>query len=184
VKGDADPRDLEQAWYAELKRLQDETVPQQELQKVKNQFAASNFRRLKSNFFLLVQLGYSEGLGTWEEINDGPKRIDAVTAEDIQRVARRYFGENNRSIATYRRKAGTGAGEADAELAALPAPMQAQARATAAQIAKETDAEKLKAGLAQMQAQAAQIPPQMKPVLDYIMSKVEARIAELEGKKN
>jgi hypothetical protein len=62
--------------------------------------------------------------------------------------------------------------------------MQAQARATAAQIAKETDAEKLKAGLAQMQAQAAQIPPQMKPVLDYIMSKVEARIAELEGKKN
>ena len=184
VKGDADPRDLEQAWYAELKRLQDELVPQQELQKVKNQFAASNFRRLKSNFFLLVQLGYSEGLGTWEEINDGPKRIDAVTAEDIQRVARQYFAENNRSIATYRRKAGTGAGEADAELAALPAPMQAQARATAAQIAKETDAEKLKAGLAQMQAQAAQIPPQMKPVLDYIMSKVEARIAELEGKKN
>ncbi|MFM2163941.1 MAG: hypothetical protein RL325_378 [Planctomycetota bacterium] len=184
VKGDADPRDLEQAWYAELKRLQDETVPQQELQKVKNQFAASNFRRLKSNFFLLVQLGYSEGLGTWEEINDGPKRIDAVTAEDIQRVARQYFGENNRSIATYRRKAGAGAPEADAELAALPAPMQAQARAAAAQIAKETDAEKLKAGLAQMQAQAAQIPPQMKPMVDYIVSKVEARIAELEGKKN
>jgi hypothetical protein len=36
-----------------------------------------------------------------------------------------------------------------------------------------------------MQAQAAQIPPQMKPMVDYIMSKVEKRIAELEaGKKN
>jgi len=184
VKGDTDPRELEAAWYAEIKRLQDELVPARELEKVKNQFAASNFRRLKSNFFLLVQLGYSEGLGTWEEINDGPKRIDAVTAEDIQRVARQYFGENNRSIATYRRKAGTGAAEADAALAELPAPMQAQARAAAAQIAKETDAEKLKAGLAQMQSQAAQIPPQMKPMVDYIMSKVEARIAELEGKKN
>ena len=184
VKGDSDPRELEQAWYAELKRLQDEPVPAAELQKVKNQFAASNFRRLKSNFFLLVQLGYSEGLGTWEEINDGPKRIDAVTAEDLQRVARQYFDENNRSVATYRRKAGSGAPAADEALAALPAPMQAQARAAAAQIAKETDLEKLKGGLAQMQAQAAQIPPQMKPMVDYIMSKVESRIAELEGGKN
>ncbi|MEY2714432.1 MAG: hypothetical protein RIT24_775, partial [Planctomycetota bacterium] len=105
--------------------------------------------------------------------------------EDVQRVARQYFDEKNRSVATYRRKAGAAAAEADAELASLPAPMQAQARAAAAQIAKETDLEKLKGGLAQMQAQAAQIPPQMKPMVDYIMSKVEKRIAELEaGKKN
>lgn len=185
VKGDTDPRELEQAWYAELKKLQDAPVPANELQKVKNQFAASNFRRLKSNFFLLVQLGYAEGLGGWEEINDAPKKIDAITAADVQRVAREYFGEKNRSVATYRRKAGAAAAEADAELASLPAPMQAQARAAAAQIAKETDLEKLKGGLAQMQAQAAQIPPQMKPMVDYIVSKVEKRIAELEaGKKN
>jgi zinc protease len=185
VKGDTDPRELEAAWYAELKKLQDAPVPANELQKVKNQFAASNFRRLKSNFFLLVQLGYAEGLGGWEEINDAPKKIDAVTAEDVQRVARDYFSEKNRSVATYRRKAGAAAAEADAELASLPAPMQAQARAAAAQIAKETDLEKLKGGLAQMQAQAAQIPPQMKPMVDYIMSKVEKRIAELEaGTKN
>jgi predicted Zn-dependent peptidase len=181
VKGDADPRALEEAWYAELRKLQDAPVPAAELQKVKNQFAASNFRRLKSNFFLLVQLGYSEGLGTWEEINDGPKRIDAVTAADVQRVARQYFGETNRSVATYRRKAGAAASEADAEIAALPAPMQAQARAAAGQIAKETDLAKLKDGLAQMQAQAAQVPPQMKPMFDFLTSKVEQRIGELEA---
>ncbi len=182
VKGDADPRALEEAWYAEINRLQEEPVPAAELEKVKNQFAASNFRRLKSNFFLLVQLGYSEGLGTWEEINDGPKRIDAVTADDIQRVAREYFGINNRSVATYRRKAGAAAPEADAELAKLPAPMQAQARAMAAQIAKETDASRLRQALEQMGAQAAQVPPQMKPMLDYMVSKIEARLAELEKK--
>jgi len=182
VKGDADPRALEEAWYAEINRLQEEPVPAAELEKVKNQFAASNFRRLKSNFFLLVQLGYSEGLGTWEEINDGPKRIDAVTAEDIQRVAREYFGINNRSVATYRRKAGAAAPEADADLAKLPAPMQAQARAMAAQIAKETDASRLRQALEQMGAQAAQVPPQMKPMLDYMVSKIEARLAELEKK--
>jgi hypothetical protein len=182
IKGDADPRELEEAWYAEIKRLQDEVVPAAELEKVKNQFAASNFRRLKSNFFLLVQLGYSEGLGTWEEINDGPKRIDAVTAEDVQRVARAYFAEKNRSVATYRRKAGAAAAEADAELAKLPAPMQAQARAMAAQIAKETDASRLRQALEQMGAQVAQVPPQMKPVLEYMVSKIEARLAELEKK--
>ena len=181
IKGDADPRALEEAWYAQIKELQDESVPAHELQKVKNQFAASNYRRLKNNFFLLVQLGYAEGLGGWEEINDAPRRIEAVTADDVQRVAREYFGEGNRSVATYRRKAGADATQADAELAALPAPLQAQARAAATQIAQETDLDRLKGALAQMQAQVAQIPPQMKPMVEYIMSKVERRIAELEA---
>jgi predicted Zn-dependent peptidase len=182
VKGDATPAQLEEAWYAELGKLQDEPVGETELQKVKNQFAASNFRRLESNFFLLVQLGYGEGLGAWEEINDGPKRIDAVTAADVQRVAREYFKETNRSVATYTRKAGAAAPVEDEALAALPAPMQAQARAMAAQIAKETDVARLRGALEQMGAQAAQVPPQMKPMLDFMVSKIEARIAELEKK--
>jgi predicted Zn-dependent peptidase len=182
VKGDATPAQLEEAWYAELRKLQDEPVGETELQKVKNQFAASNFRRLESNFFLLVQLGYGEGLGAWEEINDGPKRIDAVTAADVQRVAREYFKETNRSVATYTRKAGAAAPVEDEALAALPAPMQAQARAMAAQIAKETDVARLRGALEQMGAQAAQVPPQMKPMLDFMVSKIEARIAELEKK--
>jgi predicted Zn-dependent peptidase len=182
VKGEATPAQLEEGWYAEIKKLQDEPVGEQELQKVKNQFAASNFRRLESNFFLLVQLGYGEGLGAWEEINDSPKRIDTVTAADVQRVAREYFKETNRSVATYTRKAGLAAPAEDEALAALPAPMQAQARAMAAQLAKETDVERLKGALAQMGAQAAQVPPQMKPLLDYVVAKVEARIAELEKK--
>ncbi len=183
VKGDADPRELEEAWYADLKKLQDELVSEHELQKVKNQAAASNFRRLESNFFLLVQLGYGEGLGGWEEINESPKRIAAVTAQDIQRVAREYFGVSNRSVATYRRKAGLTATAVDTEIAALPAPMQAQAKAAAAQIAKETDLAKLTQGLAQMQGQAGQVPPHAKPFFDYLLAKIQARIAELEGKK-
>ncbi|MFM7051387.1 MAG: M16 family metallopeptidase [Planctomycetota bacterium] len=186
VKGESTPGELEQSWYRELKRLQDETVPANELQKVKNQFAASNFRRLKSNFFLMVQLGYAEGLGGWEEINDAPRRIEAVTADDIQRVARTYFKPENRSVATYLRRAGAPQGEVDEALAALPAPMQAQAKAAAARIAQETDLAKLTEGLAEMKANAAQMPPQMKPIIEYVMSKVEARIAELEAaaKKN
>jgi predicted Zn-dependent peptidase len=180
VKGDASPAELEEAWYAELARLQEEPVPAEELQKVKNQFAASNFRRLKSNFFLLVQLGYLEGLGTWEEINDGPKRIDAVTADDLQRVARTYFAPTNRSVASYTRKAGMSAEPVDDALAALPAPMQAQARAAAKQIAAETDLARLVEGRGQLEAQLGQMPPEAKPFFDYILGRIDARIAELE----
>ncbi|MCX5652342.1 MAG: pitrilysin family protein [Planctomycetota bacterium] len=180
VKGDSTPADLEKAWYAEIEKLKNEPVPALELQKVKNQFAASNYRRLKTNFFLLLQLGYYEGLGTWEEINESPKKIDEVTADDIQRVAKTYFTEKNRSVATYTRKAGAETAAEDPALAGLPAPMQAQARQIAAQIAKATDLAQLKANLEQMMAQAAQVPPQMKPMIDFIVAKVNARIAELE----
>jgi hypothetical protein len=31
-----------------------------------------------------------------------------------------------------------------------------------------------------MGAQAEQVPPQMKPLLEYMISKIEARLAELE----
>ena len=180
VKGDATPAQLEEAWYAAIEQLKNEPVPGLELQKVKNQFAASNYRRLKTNFFLLLQLGYYEGLGTWEEINESPARIDAVTPDDIQRVAKTFFARENRSVATYTRKAGTGMTVDDPALAALPAPMQAQARQMAAQIAKETDAPRLRMALEQMGTQAEQVPPQMKPLLEYMVSKIEARLAELE----
>jgi predicted Zn-dependent peptidase len=181
VKGDASPAELEEAWYAEIERLRQEPVPAGELQKVKNQFAASNFRRLKSNFFLLVQLGYLEGLGTWEEINDGPRRIDAVTADDVQRVARTYFAPTNRSVATYLRKAGMSAEPVDDALAALPAPMQAQARAAAKQIAAETDLARLVEGRGQLEAQLERMPPEAKPFFDYILGCIDARLAELEA---
>ena len=39
----------------------------------------------------------------------GADAIQAVTAEDIQRVAKTYFDVNNRSVATFKRKAGAAA---------------------------------------------------------------------------
>jgi len=179
TKGDATPEKLEEGWYAELERLQKEPVDAEELQKVKNQAMADSYRRLQNNFFLMIQLAYAEALGDWSEINAESAKIQAVTAEDIQRVAKQYFGRENRSVAVYTRKAG--AEEApDPELAALPAPMQGMARQAAKKISEETDAAKLKEGLAQMDAQAAQAPPQMAPLLDYLRRRMSTRIDELE----
>lgn len=179
TKGDSTPAQLEEGWYAELKKLQTETVPAEELQKVKNQAMADSYRRLQSNFFLLIQLAQAEALGDWSEINKESAKIQAVTAEDIKRVANQYFDKTNRAVATYTRKMGV-AMTADPELAALPGPMQGMARQAAKKISEEMDADKLKEGLTQLRDQAAQVPPQMAPVMDYLLKKMEARIAELE----
>ena len=179
TKGDSTPVQLEDGWYAELKKLQTEAVPAEELQKVKNQAMADSYRRLQSNFFLLIQLAQAEALGDWSEINKESAKIQAVTAEDIKRVANQYFDKTNRSVATYTRKAGATMA-ADPELAALPGPMQGMARQAAKKIGEEKDADKLKEGLTQLRDQAAQVPPQMAPVMEYLLKKMEARIAELE----
>ena len=40
----------------------------------------------------------------WREINDAPRKYEAVTAADIRRVAKQYFAPTNRSVATFVRQ--------------------------------------------------------------------------------
>jgi len=98
------PEEVEQAIYAEIEKLQKELVPPEELQKVKNNFAASEYRRLTSNMSILMQLIHNDGLGDWHEINNAGPKHQAVTAEDLQRVAKTYFPKENRNVAIYTRK--------------------------------------------------------------------------------
>ena len=181
VKGEHEPSELEQAWNEEITRIQSELVDAHELQKVKNQFAAQNYRQLRSNFFLLVQLGYAEALGGWEEINTAPAKIDAVTAEDIQRVAKKYFTKTNSSVAIYTRKAGSVESTEDPELAGLPPQMQQMVKGALKKIAAEIDAEKLRTRITEMMGQASQLPPEMKPAFDYMLKKMTERLNELDS---
>ena len=99
------PEEVEQGIYAELKKLNKESVPAEELQKVKNQFAAYEYRKLSANMPILMHLIGNEGEGDWREINDANKKIQAVSADDIKRVANQYFKKENRAVAIYTRKA-------------------------------------------------------------------------------
>src|SRR4030095_14816742 len=98
------PEEVEQALYKEIERMQKELVDARELQKVKNQYAANSFRGIQSNFGLMVQLLLRDNLRGWETINTDPARSQAVTAEDIKRVANTYFKPENRTIAIYNTK--------------------------------------------------------------------------------
>ena len=91
------PEDVERALYKELEKLQTEPVTHRELQKVKNQNAARNFRRLRFNFGLMLELLVRAAWRDWGTINTDPALYDAVTAEDIMRIANTYFAPENRA---------------------------------------------------------------------------------------
>jgi predicted Zn-dependent peptidase len=181
AKGDTAPEQLEAAWYRELERLQAEPVPADELQKVKNQIAADAFRRLESPFFLALQLLWYDGLGDWTYLQDWAVRTSAVTAADVQRVAKTYFAPENRSVGLYFRKAGTAAEEVPPELAAMPAELRQMVQAQVRQLRQIEDPAQLEQIVSQLQAQSAQVPPEMKPALDLVLQAAVARLGELSG---
>ena len=180
VKDGKAPEDTEKAVYVEVEKLKKDLVPAEELQKVKNNFAAQTFRGLQTNFVILLQLMGNEGRGDWKEFNEGPKKIQAVTAEDVRRVAQTYLTKENRGVATYTRKAGAAAAAEDPGLAAVPEQMRPMVRQTIARLAVSTDPDKLKQMIAQMESQSAQIPPQTKSATDLILQRARERLAELE----
>ena len=87
-------------------RLKKDLVPAEELQKVKNNSAAQAFRSMQTNMGILYNLMGNDGRGDWKEFREGPKKIQAVTAEDVHRVAQTYLTKENRGVATYTRKGG------------------------------------------------------------------------------
>ena len=183
VKDGKTPEDAEKAIYVELERIKKDPVPAEELQKVKNNFAAQVFRSLQSNMGILYQLMGNEGRGDWKEFHEGPKRVQAVTSEDVRRVARTYLTKENRGVATYTRRAaaaGAAVTPEDPALLAVPEQMRPMVKQTLARLAASTDADKLRQMIAQMESQSGQMPPQMKPATDLILQKARERLTELE----
>jgi predicted Zn-dependent peptidase len=101
------PEDVEQGVYDAIEKLKKEDVPAEELQKVKNNFAAGEYRRLSANFPIMMHLIINDGFGDWHEVNEAAAKIQAVTAADVKRVANKYLTTENRTVAIYTRKAGS-----------------------------------------------------------------------------
>jgi predicted Zn-dependent peptidase len=180
TKGDATPAEVEAALWAELERLAAEPVPAEELQKVKNQVVAGSFRNLQNPFFLLVQLLFYEGWGDWTYINTWADKTLAVTAEDVQRVTKKYFTKENRTVATYLRKAGTAVEPLPEELAGLPAPAQQAIQGQLKQVRASSDPAELEQLLTALAQQKGAAPPQYAPAIALLERTARERLAELE----
>ncbi len=91
--------ELGKALNAEIERLKTEPVSTQELERVKNQARASLLQSLKSNMGMAqALLEYEIKTGSWRNLFKEIEQIEAVTAADIQRVAKATFVPSNRTI--------------------------------------------------------------------------------------
>jgi zinc protease len=92
--------DLEKAVLAQIERVQKERVSDEELSRVKAQVVARDVYQRDSVFYQAMQIGMfvTSGLD-WRLIDEGVKRINAVTAEQVQEVAKKYLVATNRTVA-------------------------------------------------------------------------------------
>ena len=90
--------EVEKALYAEIDRFKNEPVTDEELQKAKNQAEATFVMSQDSVFYQAMLLGQFESVAGWKYLETYLDNIRAVTREDVQRVAKMYFGEDNRTV--------------------------------------------------------------------------------------
>jgi zinc protease len=92
--------DLEAALRAEIKRVQDEGVSAEELNRVKIQSVAAQVYKRDSLMAQAMEIGGAEAAGqSWRDIDTLLEKIKSVTAEEVQAVARKYFKDDTLSIA-------------------------------------------------------------------------------------
>ena len=90
--------EVEKALYVELDRFKNEPVTDEELQKARNQVEASFIMGQDSVFYLAMLLGQFETVASWKLLETYVDNIRSVTKEDVTRVAKEYFNEDNRTV--------------------------------------------------------------------------------------
>jgi zinc protease len=83
---------------AEIARLHQEAVSEKELARVRKQVQAQFAYTLERVSSQAQWLGLMEMLGDWRRFDRFVDNLSAVTAEDVQRVAEKYFQSTNRTV--------------------------------------------------------------------------------------
>lgn len=96
----------------EIEKITSEPITDEELAMVKTRAKAGLIRGLGSNMGIAQQLAYYHVIhGDWRELFRSVEAIDALTKEDILRVAKETLVPNNRTVAMIvNEEAGAGAG--------------------------------------------------------------------------
>jgi zinc protease len=93
--------ECEQAIYAAIEKIQKEGVTPRELQKAKNGLRSGYVNGFQTNVGRSGLLSdYEATWGNWKELLNYLPRHDKVTAADVQRVAKKYFSDRNRTVVT------------------------------------------------------------------------------------
>lgn len=94
------PAELEAALRRELARIADEPIDPSELERVKAQVIASQVFQRDSMFFQAMQIGKLRTVGLpFDSADAQARKLRAVTAEQVQQVARRFFVDDALTVA-------------------------------------------------------------------------------------
>ena len=92
--------DVEKALREQVSRLQNKLVADDELQRAKTQILTGRVYEQDSIFFQAMQLGILETVGIgWQADEVFDEKIRAVTAEQIQKVAKKYLTDERLTVA-------------------------------------------------------------------------------------
>ncbi len=102
-------REVEDAIQTELDLLKSEPVAERDLQRILNKIEYEEARRMGTNGGLARNLTeYEATTGSWRYMSEYREKVKKVTPADIQRVARQYFSNENRTVGFITKKGGAG----------------------------------------------------------------------------
>jgi zinc protease len=100
-KQNIDPQVCEKAIYEELERAKSAPISDEELEKAKNIRLMEFYQQMRTINGRANTIGtYEVFFGDYSKLFDAAKNYGAVSKDDVQRVAKAYFGANNRTVAT------------------------------------------------------------------------------------
>ena len=172
------PEELERAVHAEIAKLQNAPVGADELQAVKNRYLTGTWRRLDGNFFQMIRYGAAEAQGSWRDADRIDQAVQAVSADDVQRVAKQYFTRENRAVAIWTRLAS--AEPEDPALAGLDPQAKQMVQRSLARLDGLTTAGEVEEMLARLEQMGGRMPAEMKPALDYVRAKGQEKLTALQ----
>jgi zinc protease len=92
--------ELQQALLEQVQRLRENPVDAAELTRIKSQVVAGEVYQQDSAFYQAMKIGQLESVGLgWELTEEYQERINAVTVEQLQAVARKYLMPERLTIA-------------------------------------------------------------------------------------
>jgi zinc protease len=93
--------DVEAALIQQIESIKESGVTPEELERVKAGVIAADVYKRDSMFYQGMQIGTIETIGfPWKILEDYPKKLRAVTPEQVQAVAKKYLLKDNLTVAT------------------------------------------------------------------------------------
>jgi len=100
-KTGVEPAAVENAIYAEFEKVKDGGVSEIEVGKAKNILLAQFYRQMKTDNGRANAIGtYQVFFGDYQKLYEAACEYERVSAGDVRRIARVYFEEKNRTVAT------------------------------------------------------------------------------------